>query len=657
VLQGIPINPGSPKDMLRSLRKAAEELKQDELVCIFPEGGLTRTGHVQAFQRGVERLMQYAPDAPVIPIYLDGLWRHPLSASGQRSLKSFVSAWRREVRIVIGKPVTGAVSTAELRLRILELGTEAANLRKKRDSTLAHALVRSARRNWFRPAIADSSKKRLKYGQALTAAILIRNWLDANHAPERNIGILLPASVAGAMANFGVTLSAKAAVNLNFTAGEPACRAAMSKCAIKTVITSKVFLAKVGLPVWPEMIYLEDLLPGFSRIMRFRALLSARFTPCRRIAGRISADSTACILFSSGSTGMPKGIELTHWNIFANIESAASVYPMNLQDCLLGALPFFHSFGYTFALWFPIVQQFRAVFHANPTDATTIGDLAQSHRATFFLSTPTFCGHYIRKCTPEQFSSLRFVMVGAEKLRDNLAEEFRNKFGLSLLAGYGATELGPCAAANTLDAPNGEGIQPGIRAGSVGRTMPGVSVRVVHPETFTPLPHGQQGLLLINSPSRMAGYHDEPSKTGQVLHDGFYITGDLAYLDEDGFVFITDRLSRFSKIGGEMVPHLKIEEGANGVLADSSCFVTGVPDERRGERLIMLYTRPDVTPAQIVEHLKAALPPLWVPKREDVHLVDAIPVLGTGKLDLAQARALASAKMQSHGTVEVTAQA
>jgi acyl-[acyl-carrier-protein]-phospholipid O-acyltransferase/long-chain-fatty-acid--[acyl-carrier-protein] ligase len=205
--------------------------------------------------------------------------------------------------------------------------------------------------------------------------------------------------------------------------------------------------------------------------------------------------------------------------------------------------------------------------------------------------------------------------------------------------------------------PGADGVQPGTRAGSVGRTLPGVSIRIVDPETFAPVPHGEQGLLLVNSPSRMARYFGDSGKTNQVLRDGFYITGDLGYVDEDGFVFITDRLSRFSKIGGEMVPHLKIEEAANEIFAASNCFVTGAPVERRGERLVLLYTEPDITSAQIIERLNGVLPPLWVPKRENVYLVDTIPVLGTGKLDLAKARALAMAKLQNQApaTAEVIA--
>ena len=305
------------------------------------------------------------------------------------------------------------------------------------------------------------------------------------------------------------------------------------------------------------MIYLEDLIPRFSNAAKIRALITARFAPARQILGRVAPDDIACIVFSSGSTGVPKGVELSHWNLVSNIDAVMGVFPMNAGDCMLAVLPLFHSFGYTFGLWFPAIQQFRSVFHPNPTDAKTIGELAAEHRPNFFLSTPTFCLHYARKCAREQFSSIKYVLVGAEKLRESIAEEFRNKFGIEPLAGYGCTEVGPGVSVNTPDFSNGAISQQGFRAGSVGRPLPGVAVRVVDPETFQPLPAGEQGMVLVNGASRMVGYHAAPEKTTQALRDGYYVTGDLGYLDEDGFLYITDRLARFSKIGGEMVPHLK----------------------------------------------------------------------------------------------------
>ena len=644
ILKAVPIDGPSPKESLRALRKAAEEIRSGELVCIFPEGGLTRTGHVQPFQRGIERLMRDVPEAPVIPIYINGMWRHPFSAVGKRSLRDWLGAFRTRVTVLIGTPVTEKITAFELRNRVLELGTEVVQYRKHSDNTLAHALVRSARRNWSRPAIADSTNKQLKYGETLTAALLVRNWLDREHAAEPYIGLLLPSSVGAAIANMGVTLAGRAAVNLNFTAGEASCRAGVEQCGIKTVLTSRAFIQKAGVFTWSEMVYLEDLLPGFSKVQKLSAFLGARFTNANRLAGRVRSDDLATVLFSSGSTGVPKGVELTHWNILTNIEMAGSLFPREGDHCMLGVLPFFHSFGYTFALWFPIVQGFRGAFHPNPTDAKAVGELAKKHRATYFLSTPTFCSQYIRKCSPDQFATLKYIVVGAEKLRDTTAKEFKDKFGADLLAGYGATELGPCGSGNTPNLPT-NGPQTGMRAGSVGRPLPNVSMRVVDAETFEPLGPNEQGMLLVKSPSLMRGYHGNPNKTAEVLRDGYYITGDLAVIDEDGFVYIKDRLARFSKIGGEMVPHLKIEEAASAAIPEGTCFVTGIPDERRGERLVMLHTSPNVTPADIFNHLQnAELPPLWIPKRDQIFFVDTIPLLGTGKTDLGKARAIAMEK-------------
>ncbi len=644
LLDAIPINGASPKESLRALQKAAGESREGELVCIFPEGGLTRTGHVQAFQRGIERLIDYAPGTPVIPIYLDGLWRHPLSAVGRRGLLDWLGACRRDVTVMIGAPITTPQSAFALRNRVLELSSDAVEFRKRPDSTLAHALVRSARRKWSRPAIADSTKKQLKYGETLTAALLLRDWLNQNRPGETHIGLFLPSSVGGALANMGVTLAGRTAVNFNFTAGEANCRTALKQCAIHTVITSRAFIDKADLFTWPEMVHIEDLLPAFGKMQKLRAFLTARFAPVRKLAGHVAPDDIATVLFSSGSTGVPKGIELTHWNILTNIEIAGSVFPREGDHCMLGVLPFFHSFGYTFALWFPVTQAFRAVFHPNPTEAKSIGELAQKHRATYFLSTPTFCSQYIRKCSSEHFATVRYLLVGAEKLRESIAQEFKEKFGVDLLAGYGATELGPCASVNTPHLST-NGNQGGIRAGSVGRPLPHVAISIVDPETLEPMPAGEQGMLLVKSPSRMKGYLGDPNRTAQVLHEGSYVTGDLACVDEDGFLFIKDRVARFSKIGGEMVPHLKIEETANAILQDGTCFVTGIPDERRGERLAMLYTSTAINPAQLIQHLnESGLPQLWIPKRDNFYLVEEIPMLGTGKVDLGKARALAIGK-------------
>jgi acyl-[acyl-carrier-protein]-phospholipid O-acyltransferase/long-chain-fatty-acid--[acyl-carrier-protein] ligase len=237
---------------------------------------------------------------------------------------------------------------------------------------------------------------------------------------------------------------------------------------------------------------------------------------------------------------------------------------------------------------------------------------------------------------------LRFVLAGAEKLRDSVANAFQEKFGLQMLEGYGCTELAPVACVNTPDFKADGNMQTGNKPGTVGSPLPGVAVKVVDPATMEPLPPNAGGLLLVKGPNRMLGYLGQPKQTSEVIRGGWYVTGDIAAIDDDGFVRITDRLSRFSKIGGEMVPHLKVEEGIYGIVGDHACAVTGIPDDQRGERLVALYTRPDLTPGDLWQRLSETdLPRLWLPKRENIYQVDCLPALGSGKLDLRGVKARA----------------
>ena len=645
-LHTIPLPTNSPKSTIRALRAARQEVSNGELVCIFPEGAITQTGHIMPFQRGFEKIVQ-GTGAPIIPIFFDGLWGHPLSYRGGGLFHGWRPIWRLlrwDVTIQIGEPMYGAISPTELHQRIAEMENEAMPRHKRPDSTLPHRLIAAVRDNWSALALADSTGKSLTFGKTLTAALLVRDWFDARRPDEERIGVLLPSSVGGALVNLGLALAGRTAVNLNFTVGEEGIRVAAQRAGLRTIVTSRVFLGKIKLAATPEMVCAEDMLE-FSTAAKVRALLAARFAPARRLAGKARPDDVAAIIFTSGCTGEPKGVMLTHWNLIANMDTTAQVYNLTRRDCMLGVLPFFHSFGYTYTLWFPLIQRYPAVYHPNPMDAKTIGELAAKYHATFLLSTPTFAVTYLRQCTKEQFASLRYPVVGAEKLRPALARAFYEKFGVRTLEGYGCTEMGPVVAVNTVDIPTSDPPQIGSRAGTVGRPIPGLLVRVVNPETFEPVPEGEEGLLLLNGPSRMAGYLNDPQRTADALHDGYYITGDIGRVDEDGFIHILDRIARMSKIGGEMVPHLKVEEALAGVFGETPCCVVGIPDPLRGERLVAMYTSAEVTPAQAYEHLAGnGFPPLWTPKRENYYRVEAIPTLGTGKLYLRKARELAEQK-------------
>ncbi len=280
------------------------------------------------------------------------------------------------------------------------------------------------------------------------------------------------------------------------------------------------------------------------------------------------------MIFSSGSTGVPKGVMLSHYNVISNIEAMVQVFWLGAEDRIIGVLPLFHSFGFTVTLWLPLITGCGAAYHANPTDAKAIGDLVQRYRGTFLLSTPTFCAGYARKCTREQFATLRYVLVGAEKLRDAVRKLFHESFGIELLEGYGCTEMSPVVAVNAPNYEAGRDSQTGGKPGTVGHPLPGVAVKIVDVETMDELGPNQEGLLLAKGANRMIGYLGQPELTSASLHGDWYRTGDLAVMDDDGFLRITDRLSRFSKIGGEMVPHLKIEEAVHELFDDCGCAVT-----------------------------------------------------------------------------------
>jgi acyl-[acyl-carrier-protein]-phospholipid O-acyltransferase/long-chain-fatty-acid--[acyl-carrier-protein] ligase len=444
-----------------------------------------------------------------------------------------------------------------------------------------------------------------------------------------------------------MSLAGKVPVNLNFTAGREAMEIAIERCGIKTILTSRRFLSKAGIEELEGMVFLEDVMTRFSRAAKLRMLVAMRLLPAwainRLYLESIPGDTLATVIFSSGSTGIPKGVMLSHRNILANVDAIGQLYDLANQDVLVGVLPFFHSFGFTGTIWLPMLGGFGVVYHPNPMDAKAIGDLAERFRATVIISTPTFCSSYIRKCEPEQFKHLRYAIVGAERLREPVAAAFKEKFGVDLLEGYGCTEMAPVVAVNVPDVQDGRERQRGTQPGSVGHPLPGVAVKIVDAATGEGPLFGQEGLLLVKGPNRMLGYLGEPEKTAEVLRDGWYVTGDVATVDDAGFVRITDRLSRFSKIAGEMVPHMKIEEQIQSLIdPHHTCVVTSIPDDAKGERLVAFFTDAGVTPQDLWERLcRTELPRLWLPKRDDLRFVDAIPTLGTGKVDLRAVRQLA----------------
>jgi acyl-[acyl-carrier-protein]-phospholipid O-acyltransferase / long-chain-fatty-acid--[acyl-carrier-protein] ligase len=650
-MHAIPVSAASRKEMLEAIARARAELQAGHVVCIFAEGAVSRTGNLLPFKRGFERIVN-GLDVPIIPIYLDRVWGSVFSFKKEKFFWKLPERLPYPVTVAWGQPMPSNSTATEVRQAVTELGADAIASRRGPADRLQLQFVKIARRYWGKLAIADTTGQRLTYGRAAIGSFALGRVLARRTAGEQAVGVLLPASAGAALANIGMFLAGRTPVNLNFTIGPEALTAALELAGIKTIITSKKFLSKASLEERPGMIFLEDLRGEITGLDKIMGIVHARLTPMpllrRRFSGPVSENSPlATIIFSSGSTGVPKGVMLTHANILANVDSLAQIFPMGPSDVFIGVLPLFHSFGFTGTFWFPLSMGAGVAYHPNPMDAKTIGELAETYKATMLISTPTFCNSYVRRCTKEQFAHLKYAIVGAEKLRPQLAAEFREKYGIDLLEGYGCTEMAPVVAVNRPNFKDDHEDQVGTKTGSVGHPIPGVAAKVVDQNTGEDLGIDREGLLLVRGPNMMAGYLHQPDRTADAMRDGWYVTGDIAKIDDDGFIFITDRLSRFSKIGGEMGAHVKIEDAINAILGEVACAITAIPDAAKGERLIAFYTRQDVTIEYLWEQLgQTDMPKLWLPRRDSLFLIEAIPTLGTGKVDLRRVKQIALERVQ-----------
>ena len=658
----IPISShGGLRVILRALRDAGAAIDKGELVCIFPEGQITRTGTLLPFRRGFERVVK-GRTAPIIPVHLDRVWGSIFSFNRRRFLWKIPEHLPYPVTVSFGAPLPPSTTTHELRAKIRELGEAAWQLRKSHRQPLHREFIRSMRRYPFRFAMADQNRPRVSALQALIGSIVLARTLRPYWEGQDQVGVLLPPTVAGALVNVAAPLCGKTIANLNYTVGKSGLEAAVRLAGLRTIVTSRTFIekAKLELPHGPSVIWLEDVAKTIGTGIKVTAALLALFAPCRlieRACGQttpLTPDSLATIIFSSGSTGEPKGVMLSHFSVDSNTQGATQVLHLYQDERVLGILPFFHSFGYM-VFWFVMFNNATMIFHPSPLDVAAIGELIRKYRITFLVTTPTFLQLYSRRCTPEQFSSVRVILTGAEKLPARLAQAVEDTFGVGPIEGYGVTECAPVIAVNCPDFRAAGYYQPASRRGTVGQPLPGVSVQIVDPDSYTPLPSGTPGMLLVKGPNVMNGYLGREDLTAQVMRDGWYITGDIATLDEDGFLTITDRLSRFSKIGGEMVPHGKVEEALQQAAeADTQVFaVTGLPDEKKGERLAVLHTLEESRIPSVLEKISASgLPNLFIPGKHQFVKVDALPVLGTGKLDLRGVKRIAAERLSSHDEVQ-----
>jgi acyl-[acyl-carrier-protein]-phospholipid O-acyltransferase/long-chain-fatty-acid--[acyl-carrier-protein] ligase len=634
------------RGLVRAVRQARRCLERGELVCLFAEGRVLSDGLELPFHRQFQHIARKGR-TPIIPVCLDQTlgslfvvergrlrWRWPLTLPFPAS-------------VTFGDPLPAGTPPGDVRQALQLLSARTALERSHRLLPPHRRFVRVAARRPFHSCFLDSTRpEQLSYSRVLAGILCAVKFVRPLLGDTAMVGVWLPSSMGGAFANITLAMLGKTAINLNYTSSPEAIQSALRQCGARHVLTSRRFAERMKLDPGPgvELIYFEDLVPRFTAWMRISRWLAVILLPgwfLEHIVlrlGRHRLDDLATVIFSSGSTGEPKGIMLSHRNIAANIESMIQAVSLRPSDRALGVLPFFHSFGYTVTLWAPLQVGASVLYHPDPRQAKEIGELCRKHRCSLYLSTATFLRFCLRKCEADDFRTLRVLICGAEKLPQSLAQEFERKFGVLPMEGYGCTELSPVASTNLPDVLI-EGVrQVSNKPGTVGQPIPGVAARIVHPDSRAPLPIGAEGLVLIYGGNVMEGYLGRPELTRQAIQDGWYVTGDMGRLDEDGFLTLTGRLSRFAKCGGEMVPLEKIEETMHEILGTSErvCAVTCVPDESRGERLIVLYV-----PQQGLEvrwwcqQLSSrGLPNLWLPSERDFHAVPELPVLGSGKLNL-----------------------
>jgi len=504
-----------------------------------------------------------------------------------------------------------------------------------------------ARRNRQALAVHDPMSGPATSMRALIGGVAVARALRADWRQQPCVGVLLPPSLGGIVANLAAALAGRTVVNLNYTAGVAGMSAAVQQAGLRTVLTSRQFVQKADLQLPQDVtpLWIEDVRARIGKVDRLRAAAAAALLPKVRLlracgaSGEMSADDPVTIIFSSGSTGDPKGVPLSHRNIASNVDAASHVLPLDHTDRILGILPLFHAFGYM-VMWFALNRGMALATFPNPRDPEGIAKAMRDGGATVIITTPTFLQMWMRRCEPQDFRTLRLVITGAERLTDSVADAFAARFGVRPLEGYGLTECAPVVAVSTPGVPT-RGVPAGERTGSVGRPLPGVKIKIVDPETLADLPPHTPGLILVKGPNVMSGYLGQPDLTRASFKTGYYITGDIGCLDEDGLLKISDRLARFAKIGGEMVPHGKVEDALHAAAeVEAGVFaVTSIPCPKKSEQLVVLHTlAPERLPGVLAKLPRLGLPNLWIPAERNFVAVRELPLLGSGKLDLRAVR-------------------
>ncbi len=587
---------------------------------------------------------------PVLPVAIDCPRESGLSVERRSSLPPAV--------FVIGKTIdAGKATTAIYQQALWEAAEEGYRSRSLFKGSLAMALLAGLRKHGAENRILDGADDtELGYDKIMAAALALAKFIR-NETDQPRVAIVLPPGKGGLIANLAVVFAGKTPVNLNFTAGPEAIRSCIRQAGVDRFITADPFVRKVSAFPWPpnrDLILIERVLPTLKKKIITWALLS-KLLPTALLGAILGlnkrrGDDEAALLFTSGSSGEPKGVVLSNRNLLANVTQFASRLDLPAGSSVLGCLPLFHSFGCTVTLWYPVIQGVNLVTYPSPLETKRLAELVALHQVNLLLSTPTFLRGYMKRIDPSQLASLKLVVTGAEKLPQSLASAFEEKFGIRPQEGYGLTETSPATNVNLPDPALEKDavVLPSSRHGSVGQMLPGLAIRITDPSTDEEVPINRQGMIWFKGSNVFPGYLGDPKKTAEVLKNGWFRTGDVGRVDDDGFLYIEGRISRFSKIAGEMVPHETVEAAVNKVLgldgeSERRIAIVGVPDEHKGEAILLLSTIAGPALEQECIDLRyklldEGLSSLWCPKH--IIPVSEIPVLASGKLDIKACEAL-----------------
>ena len=660
-METIDLDISNPAPAMEEAKKA---LLRGEAVVMFPENAMTSTGNMSRFRLDYSSVVKDVPRLKLLPFYVQGLWGSSYSMA-DAGFKDMVHSGGRIISVAFGNELPLDSNPMMVKRAVQELSITAWTSYIRKLRPVASAWIRTVKRVGSGPSVYSPDGNHLSANALATAALSFAGMIEKLTKGEKQVGVLIPPSGPGIIVNMACLIRGKTVYNLNYTNTPETMDYCCGVAEVKTIITARVFVEKLkqkGLPMEKlldkyKVYYMEDLKEQLHKSTLVKNFLRVMLLPAwyleLRFFKKVSLDDVATIIFSSGSEGRPKGVELTHLNLIGNIKQCESVLLPTAEDVFLGSLPLFHAFGFSITTMLCLVEGVPVATCPDPTDARLVSRMCAQFKVSIMVATGTFLRMWglNRAVHPLMFSHVRSIYAGAEKIREDVRQLYRNKFKLEIFEGFGCTETTPVAAVNTKDVlmDDYKTVIEGNKPGTVGAPLPGTQIRIVDPDTMEELAVGEDGLILIGGAQIMKGYLKDPERTAQAIAvingKRWYKTGDKGHVDEDGYLTIVDRYSRFAKLGGEMVSlgsvDFKISECS--LFDEIDHFAVAVPDGSKGEKIVLVYAG-DKSEDEVKSLLKeVGLPPLMLPGA--VVKVDELPKLGSGKSDVQTGKRIAMERL------------